>query len=111
MTRFSELDLERQIAERLYAGAVASLELARASAERKEMYVNAFVKPVVPEQSEYPRRLLFSFLFFCIVADYMGSLLQFVCRCPQSYGLSAHWPQFRIHICCLTCRLEFVGTA
>jgi capsular polysaccharide transport system permease protein len=64
MTRFSELDLERQIAERLYAGAVASLELARASAERKEMYVNAFVKPVVPEQSEYPRRLLFSFLFF-----------------------------------------------
>lgn len=62
MTRFSELDLERQIAERLYSGAVASLELSRATAERKEMYVNAFVRPVVPEQSEYPRRLLFSCL-------------------------------------------------
>ena len=62
MTKFSELDLERQIAERLYAGAVASLELARATAERKEIYVNAFVKPVAPEQSEYPRRVLFSCL-------------------------------------------------
>ena len=64
MTRFSELDLERQIAERLYSGAVASLEFSRATAERKEMYVNAFVRPVAPEQSEYPRRLLFS----CLVA-------------------------------------------
>jgi capsular polysaccharide transport system permease protein len=62
MTRFAELDLEQQIAERLYAGAVASLELARLTAERKAMYINAFVRPVVPEEAQYPRRFLFSFL-------------------------------------------------
>jgi capsular polysaccharide transport system permease protein len=62
MTKFSELDLEQKIAERLYAGATASLELARATAERKAMYLNAFVRPVVPEEPQYPRRLLFSCL-------------------------------------------------
>jgi capsular polysaccharide transport system permease protein len=63
ITKFGELDLERQIAERLYAGAASSLEMARVIAENKAMYINAFVRPVVPEESQYPRRLLFSFLF------------------------------------------------
>jgi capsular polysaccharide transport system permease protein len=65
MTKFSELDLERQIAERLYSGAAASLEIARLTAERKTMYINAFVKPVVPQEPQYPRRFLYSFLI-CI---------------------------------------------
>jgi capsular polysaccharide transport system permease protein len=65
MTKFSELDLERQIAERLYSGAAASLEIARLTAERKMMYINAFVKPVVPQESQFPRRFLYSFLI-CI---------------------------------------------
>jgi capsular polysaccharide transport system permease protein len=64
MTKFAELDLEKQIAERLYAGAAASLELARLTAERKTMYINPFVKPVVPQEAQYPRRYLFSFLIF-----------------------------------------------
>jgi capsular polysaccharide transport system permease protein len=60
MTKFSELDLERQVAERLYAAAAASLEIARLAAEHKMMYLNTFVKPVLPEEPQYPRRLLFS---------------------------------------------------
>jgi capsular polysaccharide transport system permease protein len=56
MTRFSELDLERQIAERLYAGAISSLEIARMNAERKKMYLNTFVQPKLPEEALYPRR-------------------------------------------------------
>jgi capsular polysaccharide transport system permease protein len=62
MTKFAELDLERQIAERLYAGAAASLEVARLTSERKAMYINAFVKPVAPQEPQFPRRLLSSFL-------------------------------------------------
>jgi capsular polysaccharide transport system permease protein len=78
MTKFSELDLERQIAERLYSGAIASLELSRATAERKAMYVNAFVRPVVPEQSEYPRRLLFSCLILILCLTIWGICCGFV---------------------------------
>ncbi len=56
MSRFSELDLEHTVAQRLYGGAVAALEGARLASEHKMMYLNAFVKPVVPEQAEYPKR-------------------------------------------------------
>lgn len=64
MTKFGELDLERQIAERLYAGAAASLELARINAERKMMYLKTFVSPVAAQEAQYPKRLLYSFLIF-----------------------------------------------
>jgi capsular polysaccharide transport system permease protein len=62
MTRFAELDLERETAERLYAGSVAALELARLTAERKRMYLNVFVTPVAPEEPQYPRRVLYSLM-------------------------------------------------
>lgn len=67
MTRFAMLDLERQIAERLYAGAVATLELARLTAERKQMYLNTFVAPTLPQEAQYPRRMLTIFVI-CISA-------------------------------------------
>jgi len=60
MTRFAVLDLERQIAERLYAGAVSTMEVARLTAERKRMYLNTFVQPSLPQEAQYPRRILFS---------------------------------------------------
>ena len=60
MTKFSELDLEHEVAERLYAGAAASLETAHLAAEHKLLYLNDFVKPVLPQEPQYPRRLLFS---------------------------------------------------
>ena len=56
MTRFSELDLEHSVAQSLFTGATTSLEAARVTSEYKMMYLNTFVKPVAPEQSEYPRR-------------------------------------------------------
>ena len=64
MTKFAELDLERQVAERLYAGAAASLEIARLVAEHKMMYLNTFVKPVLPDEPQYPRRFLVSAAIF-----------------------------------------------
>jgi capsular polysaccharide transport system permease protein len=62
MTKFAELDLEKQTVEHLYAGSVAALEIAQMTAERQWMYINTFVKPVAPEQPEYPKRLLYSAL-------------------------------------------------
>lgn len=58
MTRFSELDLEKQVSERLYDGAVNALEAARMNAERKTMYLKPFVQPTLPEDATYPRRSL-----------------------------------------------------
>ena len=60
MTRFAELDLEHQIAERLYSGAAASLELAKLTAEHKLMYLNTFVRPVAPQEPRYPKRILYT---------------------------------------------------
>jgi capsular polysaccharide transport system permease protein len=75
MTKFSELDLEHEVAERLYAGAAASLETAHLAAEHKLLYLNAFVKPVLPQEPQYPRRLLFS------VAISAGALAIWVACC------------------------------
>jgi capsular polysaccharide transport system permease protein len=62
MSRFAELDLERQVAERLYSGAVASLEVARLASEQKLMYLNTFLRPALPQQPEYPKRVLYPIL-------------------------------------------------
>ena len=58
MTRFAALDLERQIAERLYSGSAATLELARLASENRLMYLKTFVLPRTPEEPLYPKRLL-----------------------------------------------------
>jgi len=75
MTRFSGLDLEKQISERLYEGAVAALEAARMNAERKAMYLKPFVQPTLPEDATLPRRTrnIFLTLLVCLLA--WGALL------------------------------------
>jgi capsular polysaccharide transport system permease protein len=62
MTRFGELELEKTIAEKLYASAATSLESARLLSEQRRMYLNAFVQPSMPEESRHPRRVLMTFL-------------------------------------------------
>lgn len=62
ITRFDELELERQIAEKQYTLAAAALERARINAEGKKVYLATFVHPVLPVDSTYPKRFLFSLL-------------------------------------------------
>lgn len=57
MTRYDALELERQIAERQYVASASALEQARITAERKGMYLATFVKPVLPQEADYPHRL------------------------------------------------------
>ena len=75
MTRFSELDLEKQISERLYDSAITGLEAARLNAERKTMYLKPFVLPTLPEDATYPRRSLNVFLSLILCLAIWSSLL------------------------------------
>lgn len=62
ITRFDELELERQIAEKQYTLAATAMERARVNAEGKKVYLAAFVQPVLARDSTYPKRFLFSLL-------------------------------------------------
>jgi capsular polysaccharide transport system permease protein len=75
ITRFSELEVEHRIAEQQYVSAAASLELARVSAERRLVYLKAFLRPSLPQEPRYPRRIL---TIFSIVA---GSFIAWATLC------------------------------
>lgn len=78
MTKFAALDLERQIAERLYAGSAAALEIARITAERKAMYLNTFVWPIEPQYPLYPKRALLTGLIMLAAVGAWGILVGLV---------------------------------
>ena len=60
MRRFADLELEQRIAEKQYASSATALELARATAERRLVYLQTSLKPGLPEEPRYPKRLLYS---------------------------------------------------
>jgi capsular polysaccharide transport system permease protein len=60
IVRFDQANLERTAAENEFSAAATSYEQARVKAERQNMYVHAFVTPVLPQDSLYLRRLYFS---------------------------------------------------
>ena len=55
--------MESSTAARRAIDAGTFAEAFRITAENKAMYINAFVRPVAPEESQYPRRWLFTSLF------------------------------------------------
>lgn len=75
LTRFSELELKRQIAERIYAGSLAAREVARVVAEQRQVYINTFVRPSLPDEAQYPRRYLMSIMIILASAAIWGSLV------------------------------------
>jgi capsular polysaccharide transport system permease protein len=69
ITRFDELELERQIAEKQYTLASEAFERARINAERQKVYLSTFVVPLLPHDVAWPRhRLLLSILGLAAVA-------------------------------------------
>ena len=76
ITRFDQLDLERQVAEKQFATAAASLEHARVTAERQQLYLNTFVHPVLAQEAMYPLRFWYSLasilVFFVVWAALSG---------------------------------------
>lgn len=69
MTTFAALELEARIAERQYGAAATGLEQARATADKRMLYLQAFLRPSLPEKALYPRRAL------SIVVVVLGSFL------------------------------------
>jgi capsular polysaccharide transport system permease protein len=66
MRKFADLELEQKIAEKQYASTAAALELARATAERRLVYLQAPLKPGLPEEARYPKRLLYTVVVACV---------------------------------------------
>lgn len=58
MSRLDYATLNNEIAEKIYAGALAVFEHASLASETKLMYINTFVAPVPAEEAKYPRRAL-----------------------------------------------------
>ncbi len=58
MARFSELEVEAEIAERQFLAAAAKLEETRQGAEAGMMYLDVFVAPARPEEPTHPDRAL-----------------------------------------------------
>jgi capsular polysaccharide transport system permease protein len=55
---FEKLDIQRQSAEQLLLGNLANLQEARAQVSALHLYVSFYQKPMRPESSTYPRRLM-----------------------------------------------------
>lgn len=55
-TEFSKLKLESEFSAKAYDSALASLEQARLEAAKQDRYLEAFVRPQLPDAPEYPRR-------------------------------------------------------
>ncbi|PRH83918.1 lipopolysaccharide biosynthesis protein [Labrys okinawensis] len=58
LSRFANLDLEQKIAEKRYAQASISLNMARIYSERKMLYLHTVEMPAEAEEPRYPRRVL-----------------------------------------------------
>jgi capsular polysaccharide transport system permease protein len=58
--------VDPESAEKAYVSALSSLERARVEADRQQRYVAAFVRPTLPEEAPYPRRIVPSITVFAI---------------------------------------------
>ncbi len=77
IARFEPLLIEKEFAEKAYASALTSLELARTEAAQQHRYLAVIVTPSRPDESTHPKRLLgVVTVFFVSLAVFgIGSLL------------------------------------
>ena len=79
---FEELLVEREFSEKAYVSALASLERARVEADRQQRYLASVVRPTLPQEALYPKRILAiaSFFFFALVLWALGVLVVYAVR-------------------------------
>ncbi len=61
---YAPLLLEQELAQHRYSSALASLEVARADAQRKQRYLIPFVKPALPDEAIEPERFMNTLIVF-----------------------------------------------
>ncbi len=64
LEQFSQLETDRLIAEKLYEAARHNYDTALNESMRKALYLIVFVKPSMPEEALYPRRIMAPALIF-----------------------------------------------
>lgn len=81
LAEYESLMVDREFAEESYRVALTALDLARANAARQSRYLATYLRPTLPEKSEFPRRLvlfslsaLFLFLIWSILSLVFYSL-------------------------------------
>ena len=79
---YEALEVEKEFAQQAYVTALASLERARAEADRQQRYLAVFITPSFPEHAIYPRRILNTFLVFLalLTAWSIGTLIVYSVR-------------------------------
>ncbi len=73
---FEAMETEVIFAQRAYEAAMGALERARAEAQRQQVFLAPVVRPVAPQQAEYPARIAhgLTFLAGSILAWFVGLL-------------------------------------
>ncbi|KXG87416.1 hypothetical protein [Agrobacterium bohemicum] len=64
MGKFTGLETDRMVAERLYESSRRNYDQALAASARKGVYLTIFVRPSLPEEALYPRRIASPLLIF-----------------------------------------------
>ncbi len=54
LSKFQELEIQQGVAERAYTNALEAMDRARRDADRKQIYVAAFVEPRLPDAPSFP---------------------------------------------------------
>lgn len=72
LAEYEELQVEKSFAQKAYASALASLEMARVEASREQRYLAVYSKPALPEFPLYPRKVLYPILFVIVSAGLWG---------------------------------------
>lgn len=64
LNAFARLETDRMVAEKLYEATRHHYEVSLAAAMRKALYLTVFVRPMLPEEALYPRRVMTPVLAF-----------------------------------------------
>ncbi|MGK7868967.1 capsule biosynthesis protein [Falsiroseomonas sp. E2-1-a20] len=72
LSGYERLTLEREFAERVYASAIASLEGARADAQRQQVFLMRVVEPNLPERSTFPKAFFNIMTLFVILTVFFA---------------------------------------
>lgn len=69
MSRFDQLRVEHEIAQKQYIEAATSLERARIEVESQQVYLTTFLQPVLAEEALYPKRwwIMLAILTICLL--------------------------------------------
>lgn len=72
VSEFQSLTLEEEFAQKQLTSAMASLETARIQADAQSLYIEAFQRPVLADESLYPRPFFFTFIFMMTALLLLG---------------------------------------